>query len=165
MESPVTEKKSSSDGIARLETLETRAAIADLVHGYANNVRAGNTADCVKLFTADGSFEVREDFFGGPDGGRTRSKVVGHADIAAYLNRTAVAKIRVCPLIHNLVVRIDGLRATSNCAMMSIIWPSGQKIVGEYHDSYRYEHGWRFSSRIFTIIGEFGPDPTATQHN
>jgi hypothetical protein len=61
----------------------------------------------------------------------------------------------VCPLIHNLLIQINGREATSTCVMTSLVWSSGRQIVGEYQDSYRNETGWRFASRIFTIIGEF----------
>lgn len=136
-------------------SLDARAAITDLVYTYALNIRAGNGAECVKLFTADGVFEVREAPLGGRGAGRTRSRLTGHDAIASYLARASGSDTRVCPLIHNLLIHVDGPEATSNCVMTSFVWPSGQQFIGEYQDSYRYETGWRFTSRLFTMLGEF----------
>jgi hypothetical protein len=137
------------------ELLEARAAIADLVHTYAKHVREGNGVACGDLFTADAVFEVREALIGHEATARTRSKLMGREAIMSYVARTAAPEARVCPLIHNLLIQINGREATSTCVMTSLVWSSGRQIVGEYQDSYRNETGWRFASRIFTIIGEF----------
>ena len=136
------------------ELLVARAAIADLVHTYALNIRTGNGAECVKLFTEDAVFEVREARVGSPGVGQTRSRLTGHDAISNYLARTATPEMRVCPLIHNLLIQITGREATSTCVMTSLLWSSGQQVIGEYQDSYRYQTGWRFTSRVFTILGE-----------
>jgi hypothetical protein len=138
-----------------MEPLAARAAIADLIHTYARNVRAGRGADCVQLFTADAVFEVREVSLGGSDAVRTRSKIAGHEELSHYLVR-ATGESRVCPLIHNLLIEVDGHEAVSNCVMTSLVWPSGQQLMGEYQDSFRFETGtdWRFSSRVFTIFND-----------
>jgi hypothetical protein len=137
-----------------MEVLAARAAIADLVYTYALNIRAGNGADCVRLFTQDGVFEVREASLGNRDAARTRSRLTGHDAISSYLVRAAGSEHRVCPMIHNLLIQVNGGEATSNCVMTSLVWPSGQQLLGEYHDTYRFETGWRFSSRVFTILSE-----------
>lgn len=142
------------------ELLAARAAIADLVHTYAKDVRTGNGSECAKLFTEDAVFEVREALPGSPGLSRTRSKATGHDAIASYVSRTAAPKARVCPLIHNLLIQVNGREATSSCVMTSIIWSTGKQIIGEYQDSYRYETGWRFTSRIFTILGELPYPPS-----
>jgi hypothetical protein len=141
---------------ARIELLEARAAIADLVYSYALNIRAGNGADCVKFFTEDAVFEVREAFLGGRGIERTRAKLAGHVAILAYVARSAASETRVCPMINNLIIHVSGQEAKSNCVMMAFV-SNGQRLIGEYQDSYRYESSWRFSSRVFTILGEFGP--------
>jgi hypothetical protein len=135
--------------------LEARAAITDLVHTYAAHIRAGNGAACIELFTEDAEFEVREAYIGREIASRTRSKLTGCAAIANYLARTAAPETRVCPLIHNLLIDVNDREATSTCVMVSLVWASGRQIVGEYRDSYREEDGWRFVSRICTILGEF----------
>jgi hypothetical protein len=143
------------------ELLHARAAIADLVHTYAKNVRRGDGSECAQLFTEDAVFEVREPILGKPGVSCTRSKVTGHDAIARYLSRTATPESRVCPLIHNLLIEVNGCEATSSCVMTSIIWSTGQQLIGEYQDTYRYETGWRFASRVFTILGEL---PRAVSH-
>lgn len=142
------------------DLLLARAAIADLVHTYALNVRTGNGADCAALFTDDAVFEVREAPPSNPAAGRSRSRLEGRAAIAAYVARTASPENRVCPLIHNLLIDVRGNEATSTCVMISVVWSSGRQLIGEYHDSYNFEKEWRFSSRVFTILGEIGvPQP------
>ena len=139
------------------ELLTARAAIADLVHTYALNIRSGNAGECMKLFTEDAVFEVREAHIGGPDGVRTRSKFTDRDGISSHLLRTK--ETRVCPFISNLLVNVQGRDATSTCLMTSLVWSRGLHIVGEYHDTYRYDTDWRFSSRVFTILGEFSHQP------
>lgn len=141
------------------DLLQARAAITDLVYTYALNIRAGNGAECVKLFTADAVFEVREALLGGRDDARTRSRLTGHDAISNYLVRASESGARVCPLVHNLLIQVDGREATSNCVMTSFVWPGGKQFIGEYQDSYRFETRWRFASRLFTIIGEFSCTP------
>jgi hypothetical protein len=148
MEVPIT------DQAARIELLEARAAIADLVHGYALNIRSGNAAACEELFTEDAVFEVRER--SGASGTiRTRSTLTGRAAITAYLTAGAASQTRLCPLIQNLLIRVDGQQATSSSAMIAIVLTTGNRILGEYEDSFRYQQEWRFCSRIFTILGEY----------
>jgi hypothetical protein len=142
------------DVAARIEFLEARAAITELVHLYALNIRSGNAAACEQLFTEDAVFEVRERL-GGVGAGRTRSKLTGVAAIMAYLNDGAASQTRLCPLIQNLIIRVSGHQATSSSAMVAFILSSGDRILGEYQDSFRYHHEWRFCSRIFTILGQY----------
>lgn len=142
------------------DLLLARAAIADLVHTYALNVRNGNGADCAQLFSEDGVFEVRDAPVGDPAAGRTRSKIEGRDAIAAYVGRTKTPGARGCPLIHNLLIDVQGREATSTCVMTSVVWSSGRQLIGEYLDRYRFDDDWRFTSRIFTILGEIGtPQP------
>src|SRR4051794_39734077 len=115
-----------------MDVLDARAAIADLVYTYAFNIRAANGAACMKLFTEDAVFEVREASLANRDNARTRSRVTGHEAISSYLARAAGSENRVCPLIHNLLIQVNGREATSNCVMTSIVFPSGQQMLGEY---------------------------------
>src|SRR5258706_7768592 len=70
----------------RLDAIESRAAIADLVHGYARLVRRDEGAKAGDLFTADGTFEVRD---GHPDKAEftVRSRAEGRAQIAAHIGQ------------------------------------------------------------------------------
>jgi SnoaL-like domain len=138
---------------ARIELIEDRAAIADLIYTYARNIRAGNGADCVKLFTEHAVFEVREAPLGSREAHRTRARLVGHQMITDYLVGSASSETRVCPMIHNLLIRVDGSEAEGNCVMTAYV-SSGQRLIGEYNDHFRHEGDWRFSSRIFTILGD-----------
>ena len=141
-----------------MEVLEAKSAIAELVYTYALNVRRGNGVACADLFTEDGIFEVREAPLAGKGEPLVRSRLVGRDAVAAYLGRAAASSdTRVCPVIHNLLIRVDGTEATSNCAMTAFIMPDGQQMIGEYNDSYRYDGAWRFSARIHTILGEIVP--------
>lgn len=142
------------------DLLLARAAIADLVHTYALYVRNGNGADCAELFTEDGVFEVRDAPVGNPDAARMRSKLEGRDAIGAYVGRTKAPASRGCPLIHNLLIEVHGSEASSTCMMTSVIWSSGHQLIGEYHDSYRFDTRWLFTSRVFSILGEIGsPQP------
>ena len=60
---------------------------------------------------------------------------------------------------NNLLIRVDGREATSSCIMTSFVWPSGQQFIGEYEDSYKHETTWRFTSRVFTMLGQFSYAP------
>jgi hypothetical protein len=102
-------------------------------------------------------FEVREAQIGGPEGARMRSRFTDHDGILSHLLRTR--ETRVCPFISNLLINVQGRDATSTCLMTSLVWSSGLHYVGEYHDTYRYDTDWRFSSRVFTILGEFSHQP------
>lgn len=136
------------------ELLLARAAIADLVHTYALNIRNAKGTECVKLFTEDAVFEVREARADGTGETRTRARLTGHDAISNYVARTAAPESRVCPLIHNLLIEVNGREATSTSVMTSVVWSSGKQLIGEYRDSYRYDTTWRFTSRVFTILGE-----------
>lgn len=149
-------RKDGTVTTARIELLEASSAIADLVYNYALNIRAGNGAECVKLFTEDAVFEVKEAFLGGSGIEHTRAKLAGHEAILAYLARAAASETRVCPMINNLIVHVNGHEAKSNCVMTAFV-SNGQRLFGEYQDSYRYKSIWRFSARVFTILGESGP--------
>ena len=57
------------------------------------------------------------------------------------------------PLIHNLIVDLDGDRATSTCVMNATIYGTTHAIMGEYRDTFRRVDGkWLFAERIFTMF-------------
>jgi hypothetical protein len=72
----------------------------------------------------------------------------------AYLTDGAASRIRLCPLIQNLIIHVSGREAVSTSAMLTFVLPAGKAIIGEYEDSFRYESEWRFCYRIYTILGE-----------
>lgn len=143
-----------------LAVLEARAAIADLVHTYARNIRGGRGADCLALFTEDGVFEIRDQLFGSSEPPSVRARLEGRDAILAYLTNSAAGDVRVCPMIHNLLIEVNRNEAASSCMMTNLV-SNGQSLFGEYMDRFRFEDGWRFSERVFTIMGDFIPSRTS----
>jgi hypothetical protein len=137
------------DALARQDS---RAAITDLVHRYSYLVRTGRAGEAGSLFAEDGTYEVRSsDGRDAQSAGAVKRTLAGRTEIAEFLAGTARSGIRICPFIHNLMLEIDGDRATGNCIMESQTWPAGHESVGEYRDSYRREgEDWLFESRVYT---------------
>jgi SnoaL-like domain len=102
------------------------------------------------------TFEIREAFAGGDGTARMRSRLVGRDAIANYVGNITT---RVCPFIYNLLIDVSGSRATSNCLMTTLVWSSSHQIVGEYQDAFQYDTRWRFTARIYTVLGEFSLQP------
>lgn len=135
----------------RPDSAADRAAIADLVHGYALHIRRGEPQHAADLFAQDGIFEVREMNPLEPVSLKLRSRTVGRAQVETYISG-ATAAARMVPMIHNLMVELAGDRATASSLMIGRIWPSAREVVGEYADSFRREDGrWMFAERIYTI--------------
>ena len=143
------------------EVLSARAAITDLLYGYARIVRNGDAAACAEMFTEDAVFEVREAAPGDPAGHQVRHAFRGRTEIQAYLQHGAVSSAKVCPLIHNPLIEINGHEATSNCMMTAWVLPMGQQLLGEYQDRYRFDDRWRFTARVYTIWGRLAVQPQA----
>lgn len=128
-----------------------RSDIADLVHRYSYNVRTGNAGECESLFTKDATYEVRELAPTANAATRGVRRYSGREAIGAFLAGVSKSGVRLCPLIHNLIIEIDGDAATSSCVMESRTWPTGHESIGEYEDRFRCIDGrWLFESRIFT---------------
>jgi hypothetical protein len=142
--------------LTRVETLERRAGVQELIHEYALYARLGKDAELAKLFAEDGVFEVRDGTSGDLGNSKIQARSVGPEAIAAFFRQSAAAGVRVCPLISNVIVRLDGTKATSTCAMTTTVWPSGARTTGQYEDSCCFTDRWRFTSRIYTILGQFG---------
>lgn len=136
---------------ARLDRLEAQAAIADLINAYARAVRRDEPEQVGGLFVPEGTFEVRS----------------GHPDRAEYTVRSryetpeALVQFLVSqkggphpiPLLHNLMIEVDGDRATANSMMAAPIYGTDKEVFGEYHDSFERRDGrWLFSARIYTVF-------------
>lgn len=80
-----------------------------------------------------------------------RSHAAGLDTVMAYVTGST-GSVRVTPLIHNLLIELDGESATSNCMMTNRIFPGGAQMIGEYDDSFRLENAWRFTRRVYTIL-------------
>jgi hypothetical protein len=136
---------------ARLDGLEARAAVADLVHAYALAVRKDRPEDVPALFAPDGWFEIRD---GHPSSGQftVRARFDSAQAIGDYLQQ-GKGKPHPVPLIHNLMVEIDGDGATATSVMEGQVFGTDHRVFGEYHDTFRKVDGaWRFASRTFTIF-------------
>ena len=133
--------------------LRARTEIADVVHKYALAVRRGEPADCSELFTEDASFEVRYADPLKPGTVTTAHRSEGRANVIATITRS-VTQVCMFPMIHNLLIEVDGDTAIASSLMIGRMWPQGKEIMGEYADCFRRESGqWRFVSRIFTNCG------------
>jgi hypothetical protein len=135
----------------RLDAIESRTACADLVHAYARFIRSDQPDQVAALFTADGTFEVRD---GHPDRPEftVRSHNMGREEVHAHLAPTR-GKLHPVPLIHNLSIAVDGDNAQGNCVMEAQIYGADIKVKGEYHDVFRRIDGrWYFAARTFTIF-------------
>ena len=138
--------------------LLARAAIGDLVHGYARHIRDGQGAAAAALFGDEAVFEVRSVAEGTRGLSTVRARFEGRAALERYLVQGDAANAAVCPLIHNLMIEVDGDTASANSVMTTLVWPSGKQIVGEYHDRFHHDGTrWRFASRVFTIFAPFSP--------
>jgi hypothetical protein len=138
-----------------VELLQHRAAIADLVHRYALYVRQGRERQASELFTDDAVFEHWQAVAPSTGERRLDRKHAGREEILASLVRTAASGVRLCPMIHNLLIDVLPNAAESTCVLLTVVLPDGPQILGEYHDTYRYESRWRFTSRSFTKLGTF----------
>lgn len=133
-----------------LEELAAKAAIADLVHAYALAIRRDRPEDVAALFVQDGTFEVRE---GAPDrdDAVTRSLFASPQELVAFL-LGGKGQPHPVPLIHNLIVAVDGDVAHASSVMVGPIPGTDRQVMGEYADSFIRSNGaWRFSSRIYTL--------------
>lgn len=135
----------------RLDRAESRSAIADLIHGYARFVRYDEPEGIPALFAPDGFFEIRD---GHPDRPEfsVRARLEGPEHIGVYLI-SGKGKAHPIPLIHNLMIEMDGDSASANCVMEARIFGTDHKVFGEYRDSFRRIDGrWLFASRTYTIF-------------
>jgi hypothetical protein len=137
--------------LERLGRVEARLDIAELIHTYARCIRYDQPDQVGALFTEQGAFELRQ---GHPDKAEfTRSyRHEGRAAIHAQMSHNKGTAHPV-PLIHNLIVEVDGDAATSTCVMNGAIYGTTHAIMGEYRDTFRRVDGqWLFAERIFTMF-------------
>ena len=139
-----------SDLARRIERLEAESAIADLVHAYARAVRREEVEQLADLFIPTGAFEVRG---GHPDRAeyKVRMRFETPDALVVYLLE-GKGKPHPVPLIHNLMIEVDGDSATANSMMAAPIHGTDREILGEYRDSFvRVAGRWLFSERIYTV--------------
>lgn len=136
----------------RIGRIEAQGAVADLVHAYARAVRREAYEDILALFAEGGTFEVRS---GHPDRAEfaVRQRFESPQALVAFLME-GKGRPHPVPLIHNLMVEIEGEVASANAMMVASITGTDKVVTGEYNDSFvRVGGEWRFSARIYTVFG------------
>lgn len=130
---------------------EARVAIADLVHGYARAVRHDRPEDVPPLFAPEGFFEIRDGHPSKPEFS-VRTRLDGPDAIGEYL-MAGKGKPHPVPLIHNLMIALDGDRASADSVMEAQVFGTEHRVFGEYRDTFRRVEGrWLFASRTFTMF-------------
>ena len=140
------------DGADRLDTLESHQAIAALVHAYALAIRRDRPEDVPLLFAPGGTFEIRD---GHPDRAEftVRTRLESPEALRDYL-LPGKGKPHPVPMIHNLMIAIDGDTATATSVMEAPIPGTPHRVLGEYQDAFtRISGRWLFAGRIYTIYG------------
>lgn len=135
----------------RLERIEARSAVADLIHRYAQLVRYDRGEETADLYVIDGIFEVRR---GSPDKPKfaVQSRIEGREAIRAFL-LPGKGKPHPVPLVCNILVEVDGDTASATCVMQARMSEGEGGFWGEYHDTCaRIDGRWYFTSRTYTIF-------------
>lgn len=135
-----------------LESLVAKDAIAGLIHGYALAVRRERYEEVAALFVPEGTFEVRR---GHPDKDdfTVQQRFETPAELVAFLLE-GVGKPHPIPLIHNLMIAVEGERAAATSVMAAPIYGTTHEVMGEYFDSFeKRDDQWLFAGRIYTLYG------------
>lgn len=141
----------------RLDQLETRQEITDLVHRYTEFIRMRTPGECASLMTDDAWVELHHSDAMAPETSEQHERFAGKPQILESYTAVAGEGTVVWPMIHNLRIEVDGDNASSRCVMASILKPLGEQYIGEYRDTFRREDGrWLFSSRQFVGYGTMG---------
>ncbi len=140
----------------RIDLLESREAITRLIYTYTRAILNQAPSLVADLMTENAVIELRS---GDPTADDPHRSILinRYAGIEAIRGSFAVQagdERRVCPMIHNLQIEVDGETAQSTCVLVSMVWPDGKEYVGEYRDTFRKADGvWRFASRTHTSLG------------
>lgn len=134
--------------------MQDRAEISDLVLRYAALVRDKRGSECAGLFTDDAVYEIREADPAQPEiECRLRTRLEGASAIADHVGGSAAGPVRLYPLIHNVLVELDGEAAFATCLMSTRTFPPGNEVFGRYDDSFICRDGhWLFAARTYTIL-------------
>jgi hypothetical protein len=139
-----------TDLAQRIDRLEARFEIADLIYSYARYIRRDEPEKIASLFLPDGSFEIRDGHPDRPDYS-VRSLYKSSAEVNEHMAPNK-GNPHPVPLIRNLIVEVDGDSATANCVMDATIYGTTHAIQGEYRDTCKRVDGrWYFKSRTYTI--------------
>jgi 3-phenylpropionate/cinnamic acid dioxygenase small subunit len=175
MGSAFAQTKSAESAAARLQKMEDRQAIEQLLMGdYPRALDSNNWAAYAALFAKDGTLIM--------NGGAT--KVTGPAAIQEYFSArptpgaAASAAPSPCPVpagknrsehvVTNLTLQLNGDTATDQAYWQTIVTRECKSVVagaGHYEDVLRREDGqWKFSKReiIDDIPPKTVPAPTSS---
>lgn len=135
----------------RLDRLESRAAIEELIHAYARCIRRNLLDDAPLFFLPDGVFEIREGHPDQPEH-QLRTRLEGREHIRVYLAQ-GKGRVLPIPIIHNLMIEVEGDNAVANCVMKAQVYGTNDEVFGEYSDTLRRVGGrWLFAARTYTIF-------------
>lgn len=138
----------------RIDELESREAITEVIHRYTEAVRRRAHPDVLDLMVEDCVIELRHADPDDPTRSEPITRYAGHDEIRGSFADQAGGEARIWPMVHNLRIEIDGDEARSTCVLVSAIWPYGEQNVGEYRDTFRRVSGrWYFASRVFVGFG------------
>jgi len=134
----------------RLDIVESKLAIADLVYDYARAIRHNANEDIEGLFAPDAFFEVRGGHPSKPEY-EVQNRYNSAKEIGEFMMQ-GKGHPHPVPLVHNLMIEVDGDRASGLCAMEGQVYGSEHTIIGEYRDAFvRLDGKWKFASRVYTM--------------
>lgn len=134
----------------RLDVIEAKLAIADLVYDYARAIRHNANEDIEGMFAPDAFFEIRG---GHPSQGEftVQNRYDSARAIGEFMMK-GKGHPHPVPLVHNLMIEVDGDRASGLCAMEGQVYGTENRIIGEYRDAFvRIGGKWKFASRTYTM--------------
>lgn len=143
-----------SDLAARLDAIEARNAISEVVYRYAQAVRTGDHAMMCDVFTKDATFTVMRH---NPKTHELTRMI--HREGTEQLEKfyaEVTSRRDTAPLVHNLIIEVNGNEATGSCVMSGAAMDGQPKFLGYYSDTFRREDKWRFTSRVYTVYMEEG---------
>ncbi len=132
----------------RLDRVESRFAIMDLIAAYCMACDDRDNDTLRTLFTADGSFRSRDGVM----------NARGTDEIMATYAKRFIALGVTYHWTHDHIIRFDDKdpnRATGIVASHAECYRNGQTLIGamRYEDVYRRESGaWKFASRLIGFM-------------
>ncbi len=134
-----------------------KQAITEVIHQYAAHIRTATGIECEKYFTDDAYFNVWQAPLLSTDEPVLQTKLEGKDTIIQYITEAEHNGTRLCPMIHNLIIEVNGNKAKANSILVVAVWPNGHQLIGEYEDHLELHAGqWKFASRVFEIHGQLG---------
>lgn len=134
----------------RIALIEDRFAVTDALSHYSMGISEGRPKDAVALFTEDGAFELRVKE---ATGYSVRFRLEGKPALMNGIANQVNSGANPCPMLHNVLVEIDGDRAFASALMETAMAGQTTRVVGVYNDTLVREGGrWLFRERVFTIL-------------